>query len=302
MNIKIFLATLVLLVFSAKGQVVLLNKQTNEMINKIEVDGLRSKDPDTLKLEVNDTVVYGSYCAKGMPAVYDALHSFHSRKSDKFGGYINTYINAGLASIRNKGHYSDIKQLLFQINPKTLTVYWFALIGPSLDGKCYVRVNSRGSAGGGIPAVQKQLPEMHSFYPTLYPVKFLEFNCNVKQYFDWNGNPLDSARRSVNIQQHFFKYEDRSVGKDISLQDYAIKYPYTIDGDDLPGVKRISAPANPKVKSKPSAKGTRTYKVKKGDTLSEIAQKYHSTVSKIKKANKLKSDLIRTGQVLKIPR
>ena len=46
-------------------------------------------NPDTLKIGVNDEIVFDSYCALGMPAVYDALHSFHSRRMDKFGGYIN---------------------------------------------------------------------------------------------------------------------------------------------------------------------------------------------------------------------
>ena len=50
-------------------------------------------NPDTLKIGINDEIVSDSYCALGMPAVYDALHSFHSRRMDKFGGYINWKIN-----------------------------------------------------------------------------------------------------------------------------------------------------------------------------------------------------------------
>lgn len=46
---------------------------------------------------------------------------------------------------------------------------------------------------------------------------------------------------------------------------------------------------------------TKKYTVKSGDTLSQIAGKYHTTVAKIKSANGLKSDMIRIGQVLKIP-
>jgi LysM repeat protein len=45
----------------------------------------------------------------------------------------------------------------------------------------------------------------------------------------------------------------------------------------------------------------RRYKVKSGDSLLRIAHKYHTTVAKIKKANGLRSDMIRIGQVLKIP-
>ena len=43
-----------------------------------------------------------------------------------------------------------------------------------------------------------------------------------------------------------------------------------------------------------------TYRVKKGDTLSKIANKYGTTVSKLKKLNNLKSDVIREGQVLTV--
>lgn len=44
------------------------------------------------------------------------------------------------------------------------------------------------------------------------------------------------------------------------------------------------------------------YKVRKGDTLSEIADKYRTTASAIKKRNGLRSSLINTGQRLKIYR
>jgi LysM repeat protein len=247
-------------------------------------------NPDTLKIGVNDEIVSDSYCALGMPAVYDALHSFHSRRSDKFGGYINWKINKGLENIRKKGFKSDIKNLYIQIDPKTLTVYWIAVVGPSSDGRCYVRFDSRGSAGGGVRAVENQLPMMHSYYPTLNEVKVLEFNENVTKCFDWNGNPVSSYTSYVNIRQHFFKYYDLQVDASITLEEYTKKYPYNTEGANLPGKKK------PVVKSR-----QRKYKVKSGDTLSEIAHKYHTTVSKIKKANGLRSDLIRTGQVLKIP-
>ncbi|MBT2723995.1 LysM peptidoglycan-binding domain-containing protein [Bacillus sp. ISL-46] len=43
-----------------------------------------------------------------------------------------------------------------------------------------------------------------------------------------------------------------------------------------------------------------TYKVQKGDSLSKIAQKYHTSVKEIKSANGLKSDFISVNQMLKI--
>lgn len=54
-------------------------------------------------------------------------------------------------------------------------------------------------------------------------------------------------------------------------------------------------------KSKSSSKGG-THTIKSGDTLGGIARKYGTTVAKLKAANGLKSDLIRAGKTLKVPR
>lgn len=43
------------------------------------------------------------------------------------------------------------------------------------------------------------------------------------------------------------------------------------------------------------------YKVRSGDTLSAIARKYHTSVAIIKKTNRLSSDRINIGQLLRIP-
>ena len=43
---------------------------------------------------------------------------------------------------------------------------------------------------------------------------------------------------------------------------------------------------------------TTKHKVKKGDTLSGIAAKYHVSVANLKKWNNLKSDKIQIGQTL----
>jgi LysM repeat protein len=55
------------------------------------------------------------------------------------------------------------------------------------------------------------------------------------------------------------------------------------------------------VKSTVVKQAIKKYTVKSGDTLSEIARNYHTTVVKLKSLNALKSDAIRTGQVLKLP-
>lgn len=53
--------------------------------------------------------------------------------------------------------------------------------------------------------------------------------------------------------------------------------------------------------NKSSSKGG-SYTIKSGDTLGGIARKHGTTVAKLKAANGLKSDLIRAGKTLKIPR
>lgn len=57
-----------------------------------------------------------------------------------------------------------------------------------------------------------------------------------------------------------------------------------------------------KVSGTAAKKTTRTYRVKSGDNLWEISMKYRTTVTKIKKANKLSSNTIYPGKTLKIPR
>lgn len=54
--------------------------------------------------------------------------------------------------------------------------------------------------------------------------------------------------------------------------------------------------------SKSSGGSGTTYVVKSGDTLSHIAVRYGTTVTKIKNANGLSSTMLRIGQKLRIPR
>jgi LysM repeat protein len=72
-----------------------------------------------------------------------------------------------------------------------------------------------------------------------------------------------------------------------------------------PSSSSSSRPTTPKKttasKSTTTAKKSSSYTVVRGDTLYGIARKKGSTVAKIKAANGLKSDVIRIGQVLRIP-
>ena len=49
-----------------------------------------------------DKVISGSYSAEGQPSAYDALHSFQSRRSDGFGGRINTKVQNGIKEYKTQ--------------------------------------------------------------------------------------------------------------------------------------------------------------------------------------------------------
>ena len=238
---------------------------------------------DTINLDENDILIKDSYCAKGQTDVYDALHSFQSRKVDGFGGFLNDKINLGLEKIRLKGYKSDIKKLYIQIDSYTLDVYWFAVVGPSSDNHCYTRIDSRGSANGGRPAVEKQIPSIHLRHSKLIPVKLLEFNNDVLQYYDWKGNKLDTIKKFINIQQYFYKYYDPKF-------DTVNEMTTEIINETKPVIIKPDIKKNNPI----------TYRVKKGDALSKISKIYHVSVSTIKKNNNLRSDIIQIGKVLKI--
>lgn len=80
----------------------------------------------------------------------------------------------------------------------------------------------------------------------------------------------------------------------------------TVFSDTIPPIPTTSvvAPTNSQVTPAtpqkpapvPQQSAIKYHKIKKGETLSSIARKYHTTVANLKKWNKLKSDLIREGQ------
>ena len=155
-----------------------------------------------------DKVISGSYSAEGQPRAYDALHSFQSRRSDGFGGRINTKVQNGIKEYKKtKGlNAVDIKKVTVNIDPDTLTVNWEVTIGKSNDGYTYEQFDSRGSAGGGESAVDRQLAGMHSVNSG-EPKLVYHFNKTIPKCFDSNGVKLSGGcKGTINIQQKFFKY------------------------------------------------------------------------------------------------
>jgi len=160
---------------------------------------------------LSNNVISGSYSASGKYAPYDALHSFERRKSDKFGGRLNTLVKEGIQKYKldNNINAVDILNVEINVNPETLLVEWLVTIGPSTDGYTYEIIDSRGSAGGGESAVNGQLQKMHNKHLGLTPVLVKYYNETIPMYYDSRGNKLSRSRGNINIQQKFFKYGKR---------------------------------------------------------------------------------------------
>ena len=59
---------------------------------------------------------------------------------------------------------------------------------------------------------------------------------------------------------------------------------------------------NPPAGSYYATIATKKHTVSRGESLSVLAQRYNVSVSKLKKANNLRSNVVKVGQTLKIPR
>ena len=149
------------------------------------------ESPEEISFETDIPPIEGSYVApKGD---YDALHSFNRRRSDGFGGKLNSIVKREIQNIKRKYDIDqiDIIGIDIDINGKSFEVKWKVYVAPSTDGYSYEEIDSRGSAGGNAETRAKgQISGMHQYH-TGTPVKLFTYNEKIN---------------SVHIYQIFYKY------------------------------------------------------------------------------------------------
>ena len=106
------------------------------------------------------------------------------------------------------------------------------------------------------------------------------------------------ARPSVHVVKRGDSLSKISAKYNITIR--ALKKYNGLKKDSVFLGQRIKLPGGSAVATKSRAKAV-THKVRRGDTLSEIAEKYRSSVNAIMRANNMRSRTIQLGQVLKIP-
>jgi|TARA_B110000037_G_scaffold139712_1_gene158003 LysM repeat protein len=118
--------------------------------------------------------------------------------------------------------------------------------------------------------------------------------------FDNRGNYIEAW---VNQPDKWYKPNTPSKKKKpkttVAKKDSTPKPEIAVVKPITPRPKPVVVKPRPKPKPKPVKV---RHKVKKGDTLSGLARKYGSSISKIKKANNIKGTIIRLGQTLTIPK
>jgi len=133
--------------------------------------------------------------------------------------------------------------------------------------------------------------------------RYVKYDCNATWQSQMNVSPI--ADVGVGLS---------GIALYTSADDFVLQLS-TTDGSGFNNVKIIYPTIEPQyrmsVTAEPltvtatgqvsSSTGYRYHKVKSGESLSVIARKYKTTVNQIKTANRLKSNMIRPNQSLKIP-
>lgn len=177
---------------------------------------------------------------------------------------------------------------------------------------------------GGKPGEYKDVVKTHKVRKgeTLGAIAG-KYGVTVKQIMKWNNLKKDRIRIGQNLKIHTRKYVPQTKAKtsDTSSQDSrAVELVIDVPEppstpDSIPEVTTpqetttdtaeaaLSEEPEPvaETETEPEPAKTTIYKVKKGDSLFKIANRYNTTIDKIKEANGLTSSDIKVGSRLKIP-
>lgn len=147
------------------------------------------------------------------------------------------------------------------------------------------------SSSHGIRGIPQNLPPVAVSGSTNTPPHHMAsyeypFDSNGRYVTDWAAEGERRAGRSAAASPSDTQKWSSSHGGSASSKSRSSS-----------GTKSKSSTA-----SRSSSGSSSTYIVKKGDTLSHIAARYGTSVTRIKSANGLSSTMIRIGQKLRIPR
>lgn len=136
----------------------------------------------------------------------------------------------------------------------------------------------------------------------------------VERYTITEGDTISEIARKIGVpRSELMEANNLREGQQIYIGDQLIvPQPEIVEEPkqeiaQTEPTKEAPAPAAPEVKKEekapvaPEIASNGTYVVKSGDTLSRIAREHGITISALKTANNLSSDLINLGQSLKIP-
>jgi LysM repeat protein len=139
------------------------------------------------------------------------------------------------------------------------------------------------------PVVKKQIKK-EGLDPETLSGQLYGLYWEAKDRGDWDDLMLTKTIEGA-MQSWLTNFERSGEKKDTFGYNMRLEYAMQLYNEYTSSKQKTSAPTD-------KENSTKTYVVKSGDTLSAIAVKYKTTVDAIKKANGLKSDLIKPDQKL----
>jgi hypothetical protein len=166
------------------------------------------------------TVVYALFFRKkGFKPVYvsgefkgktcDEFHAFENTGGRTIGG-MNTKVRAELMKLYNQGYNPEVTEVEVEMDASNYKTKWKVKIEQSKDGKAWLGITSRGSAGGGAyyRATAKETGQDPETVKRKVEGYVGESNIDFKQLRDYLYN-MDSKGKALGkcpVRQVFYVY------------------------------------------------------------------------------------------------